>query len=68
VRPEGATFSQWLAASDKPKPTFNRSRERLVEAGRVKREGERYYCVVARDDPEIDNEDEEGMPADQGER
>jgi hypothetical protein len=64
VRP----FSQWLAASNKPKPTFNRSRDRLVEAGRVEREGDRYYCVVARDYPEIDSGDEEDTPVDQGEK
>ena len=51
--PEGATFSQWLDGSKKRKATFDRSRKRLVAAGRVKRDGERYCCVVAPDDPAI---------------
>lgn len=44
--PTGATFSQWHKVSQKAKATFDRSRERLVTAGRVKREGDRYYAIA----------------------
>jgi len=60
---KGATYSQWREASNKAKATFDRSRDRLVTAGRVKHDGERYCCIVALDDPALD-----GRGEDDGER
>ena len=47
---EGASYTAWLIASGKKKATFDRHRDKLVAAGRVKKWRELYYCVVSLDD------------------
>jgi hypothetical protein len=48
--PAGASYTAWQDASGKPKATFDRHRDKLVDAGRVKKWGELYSCVVSLDD------------------
>jgi hypothetical protein len=47
---EGASYTAWLTASGEKKATFDRHRDKLVAAGRVKKWRELYYCVVSLDD------------------
>ena len=43
---EGACYTGWLDASGKPKATFERYRKKLIEAGRVVRNGDLYCCDI----------------------
>jgi len=53
--PDGATFSQWRAHwkgdTARSDATFKRSRIRLLDAGRVWQNGDRYFCRVGVDEP-----------------
>ena len=53
--PDGATFSQWRTHwkgdSARSDATFKRSRIRLLDAGRVWQNGDRYFCRVGVDEP-----------------
>jgi AAA domain len=57
---QGASYTAWLDASGRKKPTFNRHREALVKAGRVKKLGELYCCAVVSFDDIPDEALEEG--------
>jgi RecA-family ATPase len=46
LMPTGGTHKVWWDASGKPKPTFNKHRTKLIEAGRVKLNEDGLYVVA----------------------